>query len=329
MFPIIEPGALHLTLRQRKTKRLDQMQNGAGRQAGSPGVPGVPVNFGMHEHDVYCHRSPSVVTLPCDVPYRVDISSPPHDAFDRLVQLGALDIEPALDGLAAIIPDSVTPEHVARALDVADVAVSSAVGRDNASVWLLGMRTTRVGPLWIAPADAAAGPNTLRLSDSAAFGSGHHPTTALCIEALAAELAIRVPDAVLDVGTGSGVLALAALILGVPRAVGVDVDADALNAAAHNARLNHFHHRLRLAPGGPDAVQGAFPLVLANVLAAPLIEMAPALVRRVGSRGRLIMSGIPASLQAEVRRSYERLGMRHCRSEMRAGWAVQVFETSW
>ena len=76
-------------------------------------------------------------------------------------------------------------------------------------------------------------------------------------------------------------------------------------------------------------VGGVWPLVVANVLAAPLIEMAPVLVRRVGSRGRLILSGIPWSLESEVRQAYERLGMRHLRSEKRAGWMVLVVQASW
>jgi len=65
------------------------------------------------------------------------------------------------------------------------------------------------------------------------------------------------------------------------------------------------------------------------VLAAPLIEMAPVLVRRVGRRGRLILSGIPWSLESEVAETYRRLGMRQIRSETRGGWTVLVAEASW
>src|SRR4029077_6871615 len=153
------------------------------------------------------------VALPCGMPYRIDISSPPHDALDQLVQLGALDVESVSNGLAAIIPDGVTPEAVAVALDRAGVTVSPAVARDNGSVWLLSPRAVRIGSFLIAPPDVAAPAGALRLTDSTAFGTGHHPTTALCIEAIAEALTIAVPDSVLDVGTGSGVLALAALMM--------------------------------------------------------------------------------------------------------------------
>jgi precorrin-6B methylase 2 len=253
------------------------------------------------------------------VPYRIDISSPPHDALDRLVQLGALDVEPAGDGVAAIIPDSVSADAVAAALGVTAVTVSAAVGRDNESVWLLTPPIVRIGRV----------PDALRLKDSTAFGSGHHPTTKLCIEALEEFLSLTLPERVLDVGMGSGILALAALTMGVPKAVGLDIDADALTIAAENARLNNLADRLELVPGGPEAVNGVWPLVVANVLAAPLIEMAPVLVRRVGNGGRLILSGIPSSLESEVRRTYERLGMRYVGSETRDAWAVLVMQASW
>jgi ribosomal protein L11 methyltransferase len=252
------------------------------------------------------------------VPYRIDISSPPHDALDKLVQLGALDIEPVNGGLAAIVPDDVTPDAVADALGVAGVTESPAVGRDNGSVWLLSP-----------PLEVTLASGVLRLIDSTAFGTGRHPTTALCVDAIEEALKVAQPHSVLDVGTGSGVLALAALMMGVPRAVGVDIDADVLKAAAENARINNLADRLELVLGGPDAVDGVWPLVVANVLAAPLIEMAPALVRRVGRHGRIILSGIPWSLESEVEQTYLRFGMRRVRSETRAGWTALVVEGSW
>jgi ribosomal protein L11 methyltransferase len=115
----------------------------------------------------------------------------------------------------------------------------------------------------------------------------------------------------------------------VARAVGLDIDADALKIAAEHARLNNLADRLQFVLGGPDAVAGTWRLVVANVLAAPLIDMAPVLVRRVGSGGRLILSGIASSLESEVRLAYERLGMRHIRSETRAAWTVLVAQASW
>jgi ribosomal protein L11 methyltransferase len=226
------------------------------------------------------------------------------------------------------MPDSVAAEHVASALGlgVDDISVSPATGRDAGSVWVLSPRPIRIGHLTIVPAHTKAG--ALQLIDAAAFGTGLHPTTALCLEVLEEEVRIAPPDAVLDVGTGSGVLALAALMMGVPRALAIDIDDVALRIAAENARLNALGDRLELTPGGPDAVSGTWPLVLANVLPGPLIEMAPALVRRVGHHGQLVLSGIPSSVEREVDEAYRRLGMRRVRVKSRAGWVALLLRAS-
>ena len=264
------------------------------------------------------------------MPYRIDLSGAGDEVLDRLVELGALDVERAGErGIAALMPDSVAPERVARALGAADVSVSPAAGRDADSVWILSPRPVRVGRLRIAPARAAPEPGVLTLIDGPAFGTGLHPTTALCLEALEDALRIAVPEAVLDVGTGSGVLALGALMLGVPRATAVDVDQAALRVAAENARANGMAARVQFAHGGPDAVTGTWPLVLANVLAAALIEMAPVLVQRVGHQGRLVLSGIHASLEHDVSGAYRRLGMRAVDVRTRAGWLALVLQASW
>jgi ribosomal protein L11 methyltransferase len=167
------------------------------------------------------------------------------------------------------------------------------------------------------------------LIDAPAFGTGLHPTTALCLEALEEAVQSTGPDAVLDVGTGSGVLALGALLLGVPRAFAIDIDDDALGAATENARINGLAERVQFVRGGPDTIVGTWPVVLANVLAAPLIEMAPSLARRVGRQGRLVLSGIPRSVEPDVDRAYRRLGMHRVAVRSRAGWVAIVLRAGW
>lgn len=117
------------------------------------------------------------------MPYRVDLRHAGDRAIDRLIALGALDLEPSGDGIAAILPDGVTPEQIASALGIQPVAVSPATGRDAGSVWVLRVRPFQIGRLRILPAGAQPEPDALRLIDSAAFGTGLHPTTALCLEA--------------------------------------------------------------------------------------------------------------------------------------------------
>ena len=159
------------------------------------------------------------------MPYRIDIRDPGDHVLDRLVALGALDVEMVSPGrMAALVPDRVTREQLTRELGIDDIAVSPATGRDNGSVWVLTPWPVRVGSLRIVPAHLEAWPGDLRLLDSPAFGTGLHATTALCLEAIEERVTIAPPDAVLDVGTGSGVLALAALTLGVRCALAIDVD---------------------------------------------------------------------------------------------------------
>lgn len=263
------------------------------------------------------------------MPYRIDLPAPPDDALDRLVALGALDVELTPGGLAALLPDAVPPAAVAHALGKDGVTVSPAHGRDDDSVWILTPRAVRTRRLLIVPAGTPAPAGALALSDGSAFGTGLHATTALCLEVLEESIESGTPSAVLDVGTGSGVLGLAALMLGVPHATALDIDPSALRIAGENARTNGLHDRLRLVQGGPDAVEGAWPLVLANVLAAPLIEMAPVLVTRLRSSGRLALSGIPESMATEVERVYTRLGMRAVERRSRSGWSVLLLQASW
>jgi ribosomal protein L11 methyltransferase len=247
----------------------------------------------------------------------MDVDAPPPNALDVLVDLGALDVD-WLDGrLAAIVPDAVTPEDLARALGVPEVAVTPVAGRDADSVWILAPRPVQVGRF------------AIQLSDSNAFGTGRHPTTVLCLEAMDGVLGVQMPASILDVGTGSGVLAIAALRAGVARATGIDLEPAAMAAAAQNARLNGVHERLTLALGGPGDIEGVWPLVVANVLAGPLIEMAPVLVRRVGHQGRLILSGIPSAVASDVEHAYRHLGMGPARATERAGWIALELIASW
>ncbi|HTM03815.1 MAG TPA: 50S ribosomal protein L11 methyltransferase [Vicinamibacterales bacterium] len=285
------------------------------------------------------------------MPYRVDVSHAPATAADTLIELGALDVEFEDGGVAALMPDTVSADAVGAALGRSRIRVSTAVGRDDQSVWTLRLRPVRVRSWHIVPADDPPGPDTIRLEDTPAFGTGLHATTALGLEAIddllglhsgasTAEADLKVglyasspasppPDRILDVGTGSGILALASLRHGVSGAVGLDLDRDALRAAIANARLNAAADRMSLVQGGPDAVRGCWPLVVANIRAADLMDMAPSLVRRVASGGRLVLSGIPDAVAADVELTYRRLGMKQVSVSSRDGWSALVLCPSW
>ena len=172
-------------------------------------------------------------------------------------------------------------------------------------------------------ADAAV----VRLDPGLAFGSGTHPTTALCLQwldALADEGQLR-GERVLDFGCGSGILALAALKLGAAHAVGVDNDPQALLATHDNAERNGVGDRLAVYLPGDEPV-ATYPVVVANILASALVALADTLAARVAPGGRIAMSGILAGQEDEViaryadtlrrpaRRSPRRLDARHRRA---------------
>jgi ribosomal protein L11 methyltransferase len=154
-------------------------------------------------------------------------------------------------------------------------------------------------PSWCEPVDAAA--VNLRLDPGLAFGTGTHPTTRLCLRWLAATLAAC--ETVLDYGCGSGILAIAAAKLGAAAVTGTDVDPQSIIASRDNAKLNAVEARFDL-PGAIGA--GAYDVVVANILANPIILLAPLLAARVRSGGRILLSGILDAQAAEVEAVYRR-----------------------
>jgi ribosomal protein L11 methyltransferase len=151
-----------------------------------------------------------------------------------------------------------------------------------------------------------------------AFGTGRHPTTRLCLEWLAARpLNGR---RVLDYGCGSGVLALAALVLGAESALAVDVEPQALQATRDNARLNGLETRIWLgAPHELAPIQA--DIVLANIIARSLEALAPELSTRVVPGGRLVLSGLLETQVDAVRDAYAP-AFRDFAVATAAGWAL-------
>lgn len=157
--------------------------------------------------------------------------------------------------------------------------------------------------LWVCPGTAALPADGVRvlLDPGLAFGTGTHPTTALCLEWLAAHDITG--DNVLDYGCGSGILALAAVKLGARHAFAVDHDAQALQATQDNARKNTIESRIStVAPH--DLPDIGVNTLLANILATPLIELAPRLAQRVVAGGHLVLSGILCEQAQEVSEAY-------------------------
>ena len=159
----------------------------------------------------------------------------------------------------------------------------------------------RVRPSWILPRDDDR--IELIVDPSLAFGTGTHFTTAACLEAL--EQGVGLGTSVLDVGTGTGVLAIAAVKLGANSIVAVDVDDDAVGVAEHNLDLNGVTHQVALAAGTVADTAGRFDVVVANLLAPALRAIAGELAARLAPGGLLIVSGLLVGQEAELLRIFE------------------------
>ncbi|WJW75191.1 50S ribosomal protein L11 methyltransferase [Thiohalobacter sp. IOR34] len=178
--------------------------------------------------------------------------------------------------------------------------------RDWVRAWMDGFEPMRFGRrLWVCPSNVEPPePDAvnLLLDPGLAFGSGTHPTTALCLEWLDAHPPRGL--AVLDYGCGSGILAIAALKLGAARAVGVDLDPQALIASRDNAARNGLEGHVDARLPAELPADEPFDLVLANILANPLIDLAAHLAGHLRPGGRLVLSGILAEQAAEVAEAY-------------------------
>jgi len=158
-----------------------------------------------------------------------------------------------------------------------------------------------------------------------AFGTGRHETTAGCLELM--ESAVRTGDSVLDLGCGSGILAIAAAKLGAKRVLGIDNDPEAVNAAHENAEMNGVQDRIEVRLGeGPPSAAAVFDLVVANILAEPLAEMAATLTSCVKPTGVLVLSGIESKRRRLVETAYGHQGWRVTRHIERAGWVSLALE---
>ncbi|MCR5537081.1 MAG: 50S ribosomal protein L11 methyltransferase [Succinivibrio sp.] len=176
--------------------------------------------------------------------------------------------------------------------------------------------------LWVCPTwlevtepDAAV----IKLDPGLAFGTGTHPTTAMCLEWLDS---LKLDDKrVLDFGCGSGILGIAALKLGAMSVYGVDVDDQAMIASEENAERNGVKGQLQLKLGGPDLKLEPFDICVANILTGPLIFLEPQIATLTKQGGRLALSGILTEQAEEIMQCYEKDFIVE-KSADRAGWAI-------
>ncbi len=188
-----------------------------------------------------------------------------------------------------------------------------------------------IAPTWEA---VEPGPDDLliRIDPGMAFGTGHHETTRLCLEwleAWAEKVADRAgskpPGSLLDVGTGSGILAMGAALLGFENIVGVDNDPEAIEVAIQNVSLNKLTQEIRILCASPGDISSEFNVVISNIQSLPLIGMSETLISRTANEGRLVLSGILAEQAEQVRSEYQRRGAEFAGSRAAGEWVLLEF----
>jgi len=210
---------------------------------------------------------------------------------------------------------------------VSEVSKRLLAEEDWANAWKEHFHPLRIGrnmvikPSWRevqrSPADVV-----IELDPGMAFGTGLHPTTRMVLEAM--ESFTPLGSRVLDLGTGSGILAVAAAKLGAAHVLAADVDPLACAIASENARLNHVEDVVRVAPGSAEVAQGTYDLILANIIASVIADLAPEFRRLMGPKSRLIASGIVEERAHLVEAAFQAAGLVVVETRRSDDWLCQV-----
>ena len=212
--------------------------------------------------------------------------------------------------LIALFPDETQATDAAKLLalqpffeDCALLSINPVAEQDWVRLTQSQFEPVQITPsFWVVPSwhEPPAGAKwILRLDPGLAFGTGTHPTTRMCLKWIAEHPPIG--QRVLDYGCGSGILAIGAAMLGADAVDAVDIDPDAVTAATANALANHVELNLGL----PEVAIGVYPLVVANILAAPLKVLAPLLCSHVARDGSLLLAGILERQTEEIQATYK------------------------
>lgn len=259
-----------------------------------------PENATRHEDRLLAMGAVSVTFMDAeDQPiYEPELGTTP--LWSKTHLLGLFEDDPGLDGLEQALKQNFAAE-------LPEYSVEELPEQDWERCWMDDFKPMRFGRrLWVVPSwHSAPEPDAVNmlLDPGLAFGTGTHPTTALCLEWLDGQQLDGLE--VLDFGCGSGILAIAALLLGASHATCTDIDSQALEATADNAGRNAIdpvRYSLYLPEDMPVRQHD---MVLANILAGPLVELAPQLTSLCRSGGRLVLSGILAEQAEEVRSAYQ------------------------
>ncbi len=212
-------------------------------------------------------------------------------------------------------------EEVNDSVEGARFALDGVEERDWSVEWRSQIKSVQVGRLWVGPPwEKETAPKDkvcLFIEPKMAFGTGDHPTTSLCLKAVDTYMATHPGATVLDVGMGTGVLGFAAKKLGASRVVGMDNDEVSVQLAIECANENGIGD-IELSGKTLKEISGPFDLVLANILANTLVELAPLIVPLV--KDRLVLAGVLVPQADEVRAAFTSRGLKSAGDEIIGEW---------
>ncbi|MEM0961174.1 MAG: 50S ribosomal protein L11 methyltransferase [Bacteroidota bacterium] len=217
-----------------------------------------------------------------------------------------------------------------RGIDPGGIRVETVPDRDWNAEWEATLQPIEVGPFVIAPSWTEVPPDLanrriLHIDPKMAFGTGHHETTRVCLRLLAD--VVPAGGRVLDVGTGTGVLALAALMLGADRAVGVDIDPWSVANGEENAARNGLADRFEVREGSLDVVpETGFDLVICNVIRSIMEPMLAGIIARAASGAPVVLSGLLTSERRAVTERLAASGRRLLKESSEGDWWGGVWQ---
>ncbi len=273
---------------------------------------------------------------------RIDVACGPQTADILAVEFAeafGVSVEYISQGLRFYLGSARFVTERDRLLQIADSATLTAEGpigitfseipdEDWSRRWKEHFKPLMVGKRFLVSPTWDKTPSTpgcliIRIDPGRAFGTGHHETTRLCLEWL--ESCRSDESSLLDVGTGSGILAIGAALLGFQRVVGIDNDPEAIEVAKENVMLNRLSEKISLLCASPEALSSWFDVVISNIESRTLISMSEAISTKLRDKGLLGLSGILAEQAAEVCAEYENRGLRLTGRKTADEWVFLAF----
>lgn len=214
-------------------------------------------------------------------------------------------------------------------LESDEITITPVADEEWATAWKKHFKPVRIGQIVVKPTweefDAEPDDVIVDIDPGMAFGTGYHPTTKLCL--LVIQDIIKGGETVLDVGTGSGVLAIAAARLGAKSVVGLDIDSVAVEVAQENVRQAGLSDQIKIYQAdSPTVFDSKADIVFANIIAKVLVEMAEALASKVKVGGTVIASGIVTQRADQVRDAFKAVGLNIVKEHTDGEWVALVCE---